>query len=86
MWHDPVSDQISLNLKIHTPPRSYPIVWPDEDCILTEDNLITVQEGRETEHWPAFVTQAQMVNHMTSVSRVRGLYACVHVHAQEVNE
>lgn len=38
---------LSLNLRIHKPPRIYPIFWPEKDCILTEDNLINVQERRD---------------------------------------
>ena len=60
--------------------------WPERDCILTEDNLISVQDRREAKHWPVYVTPAQMVNHMTSGRGVYGIYECVHMYVQEVSE
>lgn len=60
------------------------IFWPERGSILTEDNLISVQEETEVKHWLVLVTTAQMVDHMTSQRRVNGFYACVHVYVQEV--
>lgn len=48
--HQPPSSH-HYNLRNHTPPPSYPIFWPERDCILTEDNLISVRERREAKHW-----------------------------------
>lgn len=56
----------------------------ERGCILTEDNLISVQEETEAKHWLVLATTAQMVNHMTSQRGVHGFYACVHVYVQEV--
>lgn len=52
--------------------------------MLTEDNLISVQEETEAKHWLVLVTTAQMVNHMTSQRKAHGFYARVHVYVQEV--
>lgn len=62
------------------PNHSYPIFQPKRGCILTEDNLISVQDRSEAKHRP--LTPAQMVNHMTSRRRVHVFYACKSVCAR----
>lgn len=78
---------IISNQKSHSNPHpATPVLWPERDYILTEDNLISVlsKRGEEAEHRPVFVRPAQMVNHMTSGRRLDSMwlvYVCICIHA-----
>lgn len=46
------SGHVIITQETGNPQLSHPDFWPDKDSILTEDNLISVQERREAELWP----------------------------------